>query len=1512
MAGHTVSPGVFKSKDAEPEATLERFSDYCEVMARVFRLRRRIHPTTGERINFDDAEKKDLMIVEGGDDMQKLFKHVGLVEDGDTYDQAVNKIKIALKKRGNRTSAVFKLFNGHGQGSQSFESWHTEVYKAAQLIDWTGYDAETAAVDAIIMQTSSSKLQQRAIQENPNYQELVDLGISQEQAKKKSTKLPDGESETVNRLKMENKKLKDRIKTGSGGTKQKCAKCCILKCRGGSNCFAEGKKCNKCGGSGHFGLSKLCPKNKTETTSRVSDAEDSGTDESTEEVDRIMVQYETVNRVEEKNKKDSIHCRLKVTSHDSHKFEAKIRLATDTGVRKTILNRSDWEKIRDKCRLVKTRLKFRPYGTDHKLPVRGRAKVKLQAKAGATITTYVFVNDSDKDSSLLGKADAIRLGIIKINLAGEVEEVVPSGKMDEVSRIKMMRLKDVQTEATEGSEKQKKARAEKMKQVTEEFKDIFGGIGKYEGPEVKIKLKENVTPVIQPTRRIPLHYVKPLEDHMKELLAEDVVEGPLEEEEEGTWISNLVITDKKWDESQKEKGDRIQIRANLDCRPLNEFVYQTHEPIPTTEELRHHLKGSTLFSTLDMVHSFHQFVLEEEARKLFTFRAPGGLYRYKRLVMGNSLASSEAHRRIKMVLTGCEGCEQIKDDVLVYGDAETHDQRLRAVLQKFREAGLTLRKEKCHLSQTEVKWFGMIYTEHGMSEDPEKTAVIRNWPAPKTVREVKSFLQTCQFNSVYMAAEEPGEMNYPELTAPLRLLTRRKVRFSWTAEHQKHFMLIKERLCSDRVMVPFDLKRETRLYSDGGPEGAQATVAQKYEHKTAGIQWRPVTSTSRAWTEAEKRYSQIEKESNALLTGIISNKMYLLGMRFQAVVDHKPLLPLYSSPRRPKQMRVDRHRMKLAAYDFEVIHMAGDKIPCDYGSRAGCPKQSEFTPEEVERLGVEDDTEIYVNRVVDEQLPPAVTREVLRKATAEDKTMQMLITDVEKGVCRKALTRYQQVFAELTVVDGLVLRGEQLVIPEELQPIVVQLAHEGHMGYDKTISTLRESNWFPGMGDMVRKYVETCLACQANDPSTDQEPLKPTKLPDRPWQYIHADYKGPIGHKYYLHTFIDQYSKYPVVEICTSTSWEQMEPMMENAMGLFGNVEMVTTDGGPPYDSREFRKMAKRMGFHHHICTPENPQANGFVEVFNKVLVKLVHTATVEKKDPRKVLHRYLASYRAAPHKTTGKSPYELMFNRKMMTKLPQLPIKPNMTLDKVVRQRHDEEKMKQKKYVDQKRRVKEKEVQLGDNIMIKQKKSSVKTPWDPQPYKVVGIKGSKVTAQRGDQTRERAKNNIKVVKPRPDQLKVKSQRKVKVEADHDLEVDMNKIRVLSRPAQVHPEQAREEEEQGEQEQRGVEEYTPDEGDTSEDGNEEELTEEGEDIASGEEEQLCRPVRAKKPPQRYNPAQVGPQQLKQRGKLSPRERKRAQSQARFKRSEEPLHTEMRIKERWEVAGVENEIEEEEN
>ena len=124
----------------------------------------------------------------------------------------------------------------------------------------------------------------------------------------------------------------------------------------------------------------------------------------------------------------------------------------------------------------------------------------------------------------------------------------------------------------------------------------------------------------------------------------------------------------------------------------------------------------------------------------------------------------------------------------------------------------------------------------------------------------------------------------------------------------------------------------------------------------------------------------------------------------------------------------------------------------------------------------------------------------------------MLMEDITagQGRTREGLVGFTKVFEELSVVEGVVMRGEhQLIIPDELQASVVQLAHEGHLGADNTLGLLREHCWFPGMGAMVRECVETCLPCLAAVPGTSQEPMKPTPLPDRPWQHLHADFKGP-------------------------------------------------------------------------------------------------------------------------------------------------------------------------------------------------------------------------------------------------------------------------------------------------------------------------------------------------------------------------------------------------------------------
>ena len=166
--------------------------------------------------------------------------------------------------------------------------------------------------------------------------------------------------------------------------------------------------------------------------------------------------------------------------------------------------------------------------------------------------------------------------------------------------------------------------------------------------------------------------------------------------------------------------------------------------------------------------------------------------------------------------------------------------------------------------------------------------------------------------------------------------------------------------------------------------------------------------------------------------------------------------------------------------------------------------------------------------------------------------------------------------------------------------------------------------------------------------------------------------------------------------------------------------------------------------------------ANGFVKVFQKVLAKMVHTAVAEKKDPRRVIDRYLMAYRAAPHKTTGLSPYEMMFGQKMKTKLPQnLPKKKDSDREEEARAKHDEKKRQQKKTFDGKQKAKEKKLTKGDEVLIQQQKTSVKSPWDQEGFEVKEVKGSKLILQRGEETKIRAKNRVKFVGKRPKELEI-------------------------------------------------------------------------------------------------------------------------------------------------------------
>jgi hypothetical protein len=250
--------------------------------------------------------------------------------------------------------------------------------------------------------------------------------------------------------------------------------------------------------------------------------------------------------------------------------------------------------------------------------------------------------------------------------------------------------------------------------------------------------------------------------------------------------------------------------------------------------------------------------------------------------------------------------------------------------------------------------------------------------------------------------------------------------------------------------------------------------------------------------------------------------------------------------------------------------------------------------------------------------------------------------------------------SELSVIDGVLLRGERLVVPKKLQEKVVEIAHEGHQGITKTKSYLRSRLWFPGM-DMTERIIRGCMLCQIATPQTARMPLKMTPLPNVTMEKVAADFYGPLPTGEYLLLVTCKYSRYPFIEVVNSTSARVVIPKFERIFSEFGYPSEIMADNGPPFRSQEFRDYAAECGFQIRNITPAEPNVNGQAERFMKNITKTVQTAIAKKGIWRQELMVFLRNYRATPHQTTGKPPAELMFtNRNFKTKVPTMkPVTP-------------------------------------------------------------------------------------------------------------------------------------------------------------------------------------------------------------------------------------------------------------
>lgn len=800
--------------------------------------------------------------------------------------------------------------------------------------------------------------------------------------------------------------------------------------------------------------------------------------------------------------------------------------------------------------------------------------------------------------------------------------------------------------------------------IFKEYADVFEGIGCLEG-EHTIRIDESVTPKVHPPRKIPVTLREKLRAELNRMEKMKVIARI---EEPTKWVNPIVIV-------EKSNG---KLRICLDPRDLNTAVMREHYQLPTVEEITCRLSKAKYFTVLDANSGFWQVKLDEASSRLCTFNTPFGRYRFLRLAFGINSAPEVFHRTVRQLFEGIEGVETYIDDLLIWGETkQQHDERLRQVLERARVKNFKLNKEKCRVGLEEIKYLGHVFSKEGLKPDQSKIEAVKKMPTPECKKDMERFLGMVTFLAKFIP-------NMSQHTEPLRGLTRDDVAWKWRDEHQHAFDKLKTMLTEAPLLRYYDINLPVTLSVDASKEGLGAVLLQKDK---------PVAYASRALTETEQRYAQIEKEMLAIVFGVERFHQYVYGKEINVESDHKPLEVIMTKPLSSAPARIQRLLLRLQKYQVHVQYKPGKEMHiADTLSRAFLPVT----------CTLDNEIEAQVHMVISNLPVSSEKLDEFKKETKNDETLMKLTETVLSGwpKTKSQAAREIQVYwnyrEEISAVDGILFKGERIIVPTSMRAEMLKRIHESHLGIESCRRRAREVLFWPGMSQRITEIVSSCDVCKTHQKRQTKEPLHPHKVPERPWQKIGVDL-FTFGQQEYL-LLVDYYSKFIEVEwLRSDTRSATVINHLKSQFARHGIPEVVNSDNGPQFSSREFQDFAKEWEFSHVTSSPHHAQSNGMAERGVQTVKHLLKKAKADGKDP----YLSLLNLRNTPLEDIGASPAQLLMGRRVRTRLPTKSqmLKPCL-VSEPVQQLFEKRQQKQKEYFDQGTRMLKK-LQIGDNVRI-------------------------------------------------------------------------------------------------------------------------------------------------------------------------------------------------------------------
>jgi len=794
-----------------------------------------------------------------------------------------------------------------------------------------------------------------------------------------------------------------------------------------------------------------------------------------------------------------------------------------------------------------------------------------------------------------------------------------------------------------------------IKSLVTEFKQIFSesddDIGCTNLMEQTIVLDTHV-PIRAKYRNIPLAHRQAAEREVQRLLDLGVIQHS-----ESPYHSPSFLMKKPGSDSY---------RILTDFRMLNKHVIRSYQSVPSVEMMSSCWKGCKLYSKMDFVKGFYQCNLTPESMKYTATCIPGvAFFEYRKSPLGLSSSPGFFQSLVERMMMGLKSSIVVcyLDDLLSGSSSFSGMlSNLRKIFLRILDSKMLLSPKKVELFKTKLNFLGVTLSEAGISVCEDKLDAIQKMLPPKNTKGIKTFLGMTGFFRKFLK-------DYAKIAAPLTYLLKKDAIFHWGQDQQKAWETLKHALTVAPTLIHPDVNKKFTLMTDSSSYAIGSILCQRDENGNL----HPVSFASKVLSNAEQKWSIVQKELFSLKYFCEKFKTYLINQDFDVIVDNSALLHL-DSFKHSDNKRLWRWFETLQNYKFTVTLTPSKSNPSDGPSRLVRNDDSDISclPERAEVL-VNEITDSTENKILNEASElVSCSHDSIRLAQRSDPTMAIVIQWVEAGHRPESsielshdMKTYFNSFNRLSLVNGLLHRSWDdlksnksvilLCIPHNLQEKVIDLCHtipmSGHYGKEKTVAKLHSRFYFPKLQQKVTLYIDNCKPClkKAKNRKVLRAPLKPF-VASYPNDVLQIDIieSLPSSNGYHaILTMMCRFTMYAEAVPLRSTKVDIIaRAVLDKYISRHGIPTQIHSDrGGNVHSADLIQALYKLMGIEKSATTAYRAQSNGGIERFNGTLKGLLWAYCQENpKNWLNCLDQVLFAYRTSVHSATGYSPYFLRY----------------------------------------------------------------------------------------------------------------------------------------------------------------------------------------------------------------------------------------------------------------------------